>query len=278
MRASGVSFIAIVKPLLVVALVMAVGVAYVNEAFVPLKAQWAAQMKTVQFDTAKIAHADNIVYRNSIGNRTWNIDSLGDDRGEHLNNVKVTVDRPDGGARLLNITAPHADFIDGEWWFVEPSVQHYDSSGQEVSTPTPELDALKLRCFAEFDERPNDFMMQNRPWRFNSVKDRFRYVSQHPELTAEAKRDCTYDIWAQIMAPFACIVITLFAIPAGIASGRQSVFKGIVGALGMYFAFYGTTIGFMVLAKNGWCQPVVAAILPGALFLALGIRAFLKQR
>jgi len=87
-----------------------------------------------------------------------------------------------------------------------------------------------------------------------------------------------YDIWSQIAAPFACLIITLFAIPAGIASGRQSVFKGILGALGLYFAFYGFTIGMMVVAKNGWFPAIPAALLPDALFLFFGIRAFLKQR
>ena len=120
--------------------------------------------------------------------------------------------------------------------------------------------------------------MQNRPWKFNSVKERFRFIETHPELSVESRRDCIYDIWAQIMAPFACLIITLFAIPAGIASGRQSVFKGILGALGLYFAFYGTTIGMMVVAKNGWCPPVLAAVFPALVFLVLGIRAFWKQR
>jgi lipopolysaccharide export LptBFGC system permease protein LptF len=80
------------------------------------------------------------------------------------------------------------------------------------------------------------------------------------------------------MAPLSCIVITLFAIPAGIATGRQSVFRGILGALGMYFAFYGITIGFMVVAKNGWCPPIPAAVIPVALFFVLAVKSFHKQR
>ena len=103
-------------------------------------------------------------------------------------------------------------------------------------------------------------------------------VGNHPNLNGETRRDYAYDLWAQIMAPLACIIITLFAIPAGISSGRQSVFRGIMGALGMYFAFYGLTIVMMVLAKNGWFPAIPATVLPAALFLVLGIRAFLKQR
>ena len=278
MRASGISFLTIVKPLLGVALVLAFAVVWVNEVFVPAKAQWAAQMKTVQFDQEMFAKADNVVYRNADANRTWNVNSILDAKGARLKGVRVTVDRPDGGARLMNVTAERADYLDGEWWFFEPKVQHFDALGQEQATATPEVDAFKVRCFAEFDERPEDFMMQNRPWRFYSVRDRLRYLRTHPNLTAENRRDCLYDTWSQIMSPWACVIITLFAIPAGIASGRQSVFRGILGALGMYFAFYGLTIAMMVVAKNGWFPPVAAAVLPAVVFLAFGIRAFHKQR
>lgn len=278
MRASGVSFLAIVKPLLAVAFVLSLAVAWVNESFVPRRAHWAAQMKTVQFDQEAFAKADNIVFRNAPAGRTWNVNSILDDDGEHLADVRVTVDRPNGGARCMSVTAGRADYLDGEWWFTDPHVQHYDSLGQEIATPVPELDALRFRCFAEFQETPSDFMTQNRPWKFNSVRDRFRYLRTHPEISAADRNDRLYDTWAQIMAPLACIIITLFAIPAGIASGRQSVFKGILGALGLYFAFYGFTIAMMIVAKNGWCPPVPAAVAPAVVFLALGVRSFVKQR
>ena len=121
-------------------------------------------------------------------------------------------------------------------------------------------------------------MAQNRDWAYNSVGDRMRYIRQHPDLSEKMRRKYRYDVWAQIMAPFACIVITLFAIPAGIASGRQSVFKGIVGALVMFFAFYALVIGGMVGADVGLIPPVPAAVLPHLVFLAVGICLFRRQR
>ena len=277
MRASGVSFVAIAAPLLAVAVAMAGLVVYVNEFYVPRHAQWAAQMKTVQFNLDRLGKADNIVYRNARDERTWNVDRMLDAEGAHLGDVRVTVDRP-GGARLMTIEAERADYLDGEWWFTGTKVQHHDARGQEVATPTPDLDKLSLRCFADFRERPEDFMMQNRPWKFNSVRDRIRYLRTHRDITAAVRGEYQYDIWAQVMAPLACLIITLFAIPAGIASGRQSVFKGILGALGMYFAFYGFTIGCMIVAKNGWCNPILAAVAPCLLFLVLGVRSFYHQR
>ena len=277
MRASGIGFLTIVRPLLFAAVVMAAAVAWVNECFMPRWSQWASQLKTAKFDSSLIAKADNLVLRNSVAGRTWNVDEVLAIDCSRLGNVRVTVDRP-GGARELTITAGEALYLDGEWWFERVRVQHFDSLGREIATPTPELDALPLRCFADFDERPGDFLVQNRKWQYNSVRDRFRYLATHPELTAERRADLVYDIWAQIMAPFACIVITLFAIPAGIASGRQSVFRGVLGALAMYFAFYGLDIGCMVAAKNAWVPPVAAAILPHALFFVLGVRLFVRHR
>ena len=121
--------------------------------------------------------------------------------------------------------------------------------------------------------------MQNRGQQHASVRDRLRFVRRHgDELEPDTRRACVYDAWAQAMAPWACVVITLFAIPAGIASGRQSVFKGILGALGMFFAYYGTVMGCMACAYKGWLPPQVAAILPCVAFLALGVRAFRRQR
>lgn len=278
MRASGVSFLVIVRPLLAVAVALGLFVAFVNEVFVPQKAAWASQIKNCRFDARQMARSGDIVFRNAMASRTWQIGELADDSGECLRDVRVTVDRPDGGARLLNITADQADYLDGEWWFKNTKVQHYDELGQEVATPMPELDALSLRNFPEFRERPDDFILQNRPWKFNSVRDRLRYLRSHPELDGDRRRDYLYDVWAQALSPLACLVITLFAIPYGIATGRQSVFRGVLSALGMYFAFYGLTIAMMVLAKNGWFPVVPAALLPDVLFLALGVRAFLRQR
>jgi len=277
MRASGIGFFAIVRPVLAVAALMAVAVWWVNENYVPRRAQWAKQMRAVRFDMKKMSQSDNLVYRNASAERTWTVGRVLDRDAKRLGDVRVTVDRP-GGARLMSVSAPKAEYLDGEWWFSDASVRHYDSGGVETATATPELDGLSLRTFPEFSEKPDDFLLQNRDWAYNSVGDRLAYLRSHPELPEEIRRKYRYDTWAKALAPLACIVITLFAIPAGVATGRQSVFRGILGALGLFFSFYGAVIGGMVCADCGWLPPFAAAALPHAAFLALGARAFYRQR
>ncbi len=277
MRANGISFFAIVKPLLFVAFAMACFVMWVNESYVPRTAQWAKQLRNARFETEKVAKADNIVFRNARSDRTWTIDEMSDASGEHLKNIKVSVDRVDG-ARLMNIMAEKADYLDGEWWLTNAEVQHFNAQGQEIASPTPDLEEISFRPFTMLKERPSDFMAQNRDWAYNSVRDRLRYIRHHPDLSDKMRTKYIYDVWAQIMAPWACLVITLFAIPAGIASGRQSVFKGIVGALVMFFAFYGLVIGGMVIADTGVVNPILAAVFPHVVFLCIGMYLFHRQR
>lgn len=277
MRASGVSFITIASPILIVACFMAVFVGWVGESFMPRWSQWAYQVKNSKFESEVIEEAGDLVLRSAKEYRTWNVKRALNADCSRLGDVRVTVDRP-GGYRLFTVTASEARYIEGEWWLVGQQVQHYDSLGAETATPTPELDALPFRCFSSFSEKPEDFLMQNRKWQYNSVRDRLRYLSTHQELSPERRADLLYDTWAQIMAPFACIVITLFAIPAGIASGRQSVFRGVLGALGMFFSFYGIDIACMIAAKNAWVPPIPAAIFPHVVFLLLGIRLFIRHR
>ena len=277
MRASGVSFLAIVKPLLLVALMMAALVAYVNEVFVPANAHWAKQFRDARFLDEEMAHVDNIVYCNPADNRTWNVGMMVTDDARVLENVTVSVDYP-GGGRRMTVKSDRAEYLDGQWWLLKPAVFYFDRSGIESASPVPELEKLTLRAFPEFTETPRDFILQNRGTAYFSVADRLRFLSTHTSLTSKERVRFQYDVWAQIAAPIACLVITLFAIPAGIATGRQSVFRGILGALGMFFAFYALMIGFMVLARLEYCPPMVAAFLPDVVFLGVGCYLLRKIR
>ena len=277
MRASGIGFFAIVKPLLFVAVLMAAFVAYVNEVFVPANAQWAKQFRDARFSDDAMTQAGNIVYCNPIEHRTWNVGMMVTDDAKILEDVTVSVDYPSGG-RKMTVKSDRAEYLDGQWWLLHPTVFYFDQQGLEIASPVPELEKLSLRAFPQFSEEPRDFILQNRNSQFFSVLDRIRFLNTHPSMSDKDRTRSEYDLWAQVASPLACIIITLFAIPAGIATGRQSVFKGIVGALAMFFAFYALTIGFMVLSRLGWCPPVLAAFLPDAVFLLIGCRLFWRHR
>lgn len=279
MRASGVGFFTIVKPIIAVSIVMAGFVAWINEYYVPEKAQWAKQLRNERFSVegSDSSGLEKIIYSNSAENRTWKIGSMTILNGCQLDNVSVFVKRPDGSPKYI-VNAPKAKYMDNEWWFFNPEVEYLDSHGLLRPSQTPELEKLSLRVFPEFSETPRDLRMQNLEWQYCSVRDKLTYLKTQTSLKSDVKRQYTYDIYAQILSPIACIIITLFAIPSGIASGRQSVFKGILGAIGAFFAFWAMNIGSLVLARTTPIAPLICATVPYGVFLYLGLYTFHKHR
>lgn len=269
MRASGISLATVVKPLLAAALCMAVFVAWVNESYMPRYAQWAKRLRAERFDMEKVSRDEGFTYCNSRDMRIWTVNGEHNPACSKLSDVRVIVNRADG-TRAMSVSAEKAEYLDGEWWFTGPKVQHYGEKERQIASPTPELDALGLRAFPNFRERPEDIMMQNSDARFSSVRGKLRYLRTNRDLTSQARDDLRYDAWSQAVAPLACLVITLLSIPAGMSSGRQAVFAGVIGALGMFFSYYGMTIGCMVMAKIGLMPPIPAALLPPVAFAVLG--------
>ena len=280
MRASGIGFFTIVKPILAMAALMACAVWWVNESYVPRHSSWAKDFKEMHFDVTAMESANHILYVNEKTGSIWHANMSQAQDEKVLENV--TVEMPESGLnQRRRIASPRAIYKGGTWYFFAPRVTKIgtlpDGSSVETLDPTVPEDG-GLRCFPELDDRPEDITREKCEWPFRSTRNRIQSLKAQTNLGEQERRSRRYDVWAKAVAPLACLVITLFAIPMGIATGRQSVFKGIVGALAMFFAFYGLTILCMVLAGRGWLAPFPAAILPNLVFIVLGMRLFWRNR
>lgn len=272
MRASGISLLAVVKPLLLAGGIMALFILWVSESYMPEYGQWAKQLKTERFGAKKKANGNVFLFSNTRDKRKWTIGNSENREYSELTNVSVDQENPNGTTKF-NITADKASYLDGEWWFFNPRIQYY-LHGRQVKSPAPDIDGLTLRSFPGFKETPDDIRTQQSNPKFLSVKGKLDYIRKNANLEEDQKKEYAYDAWAQVAAPLSCIVVMLFSIPAGITSGRQSVFKGILGSIGMFFAFHGFSIVCMVLVRCGYLAPIPAALLPVAVFLSVGIFFF----
>lgn len=270
MRASGISLPAIARPIVFASMLVAGFVAWVNESYMPKNAQWAVRLRGARFDKDEAFSAAGFSYSNSQGHRIWTVEGSRNDRCSAFTGINVAVNGP-GGERKMTMSADKARYLDGEWWFFNPKVQHYSADGRPVASPTPELDSLPLRVFPSFDEKPEDMAVQNGDIRFGSVSGKLRHLTKNPDLNDETRRDIKYDAWAQALSPIVCVLITLIAIPAGMASGRQSVFMGVLGAIFFFFCYEAYIVGMMIMAKTALVPPIPAAILPHVVFLVLGV-------
>jgi LPS export ABC transporter permease LptG len=278
MRANGIGFIVIVRPLLLVATCATILVAVLNEVYTPAAAEWAYNFKADDFKQNTKSLRMDVVYYNQLDNRVWRINRMDAQKPGVLEGVRISFDREDK-SRMLEITARRAEFLDGVWWFFNPHYQYFDELNEPVANPYKALESLSLRSFPELSETPRDFLVMNKKQpEHNTTKDLITGLKQNPYISRKERCEKLYNIGARLISPLSCLVITLFAIPAGVVTGRQSVFKGIVGAVAMFFSFYGTAILCEVGAKNMVIPVTVAVLFPNLLFLGIGIYLFYRQR
>ena len=277
MRANGIGFVVIVRPLLAVAALMALLVAYVNEFYAPGASERARNTREAHFSPVANAVNEDIPYYNQQAGRIWRINKMSPDNPKLLEGVRLSLDRPDG-SRQIDITCRKAEHLDGMWWLFYPQYQYFDELNNPIENPTPQLAGLVIRAMPELNETPRDFLLMNKAWEYYTIRDMVHHLKTHPNLGPREVASKSYDIQARLAAPFSCLIITLFAIPAGVATGRQSVFKGVILAIAMFFGFYTVSLGCMVLTKNSLMPVLLGAWLPNALFLSVGTVLFYRQR
>jgi len=277
MRANGIGFLMIVRPLLSVAALATIAVALLNEFYAPGASEWALSLRESRFKPEDALAKENVVFYNPPAGRIWHVGRMSPDNPNVLESVRLSFSRPDGHSDL-SIMCRRAEYLDGVWWLFYPGYKYFDEFSLPIENPHPGLAALSIRSFPEFDETPRDFLLENKLWEFYTTRDMLRHLKTHPSLDARERASKRYDIGARLIAPFSCLVITLFAIPAGVVTGRQSVFKGVVSAIAMFFGFYATTILCMWLAKSAWLPVPIAVAFPNLAFLAAGLVLFHRQR
>ena len=284
MRAGGVSFIAISAPILATSLVFT-ALAFLNtEYFVPNYFERALRMSDIRkpatplnagAPAASTNHAARLSYFNVEERRIWQIGSFDPDGPGSLRDVRIKFERPDRSTEMT-VTATAAHHLDGVWWLENPVENHYNELSHPIPPPSPQLNRISLRAFPWLNESPEDFRDETLRWENLSFRARRRFIQNHPSL--DTLPSLTYDMLSRLAAPWACLVMTLFSIPVGIATGRQSVARGVLMALAMFFCFYALTIICKLLAAQQLAPPWVAAWAPNTIFLATGLVLFHRQR
>lgn len=282
MRASGVSFTTITSPMVGASFVFAALLAASAEWYAPEASRDARWIKAAGFQGIGAASYTDVPYSNFRDRRDWQI-GVFVPSSNVVEDVKITWSNVEGRP-LATLEAARGVFADGAWIFEGAAYRRFeisDGTGAQVQISNDERSMIVM---PEITETPRDFMLgivQGGVLEDSvemSYGDMRRYVAARPNLAPAARTSWRYEMANRFAAPFACVVITLFAIPAGVATGRQSVFIGVVSAILMFLVFYVLTITCGVFAKKGLI-PVWAGILaPNAVFLAAGLVMFHRQR
>ena len=278
MRAGGIGMSTVTAPILLTAL-LASALSFVNtEYFKPTAAARAMIIKNSDFRTTGREPLLGRAYFEPTGRYRVVIGAFLPTQPDVLRDVRITFFRDDGSQRCT-YEAPEARWLDEEWWLQGGVKTTFYNELDEVVTPPENVPIFAtVKLLHELDVHPRQIVVQNSDAEFASAADRRinRKDRERTGLTRRQKHEDSYATYNHYAAPFSILLVTLFAIPAGIASGRQSVFRGILLALGMFLAYYAITALAMLLSNQGWIKPALAVMLPSFFFGVSAIVLFRK--
>ncbi len=277
MRAGGIGFGQIAAPLLVMSIVLALGIALINEFIAPWSGDWAKRVSNNRFQPLPPNTLTDIPFYNHAQHRIWFVNRIDADNPRLLEGVRITFERRDR-TRERELIASRAEYLDGEWWFFSPRMQHFDAYNQVRTDDAESMLTRPLVRMPMLSEIPSDFVNETREWRFFSLRDMLRYLETHPTLPAQAAAEKWYQVHFRLASPWSAVVITLFAIPAGVASGRQSVSRGVLMAMGLYIGFFVLSQLCMFVGQQGLIPPWLGAWTPNGVFLVAGGFLYARQR
>lgn len=276
MRASGISFHKLTVPFFAVALFMSVCIFLNSEFVIPTASRWSKDFDKVSFKTPNVDYKEDVLYVCPDGSRRWIFENVNisskesfktpgaiDLNGSYIENKQE---------KKWGIRTDNAKYMDGVWWFQFPQHLEFDFDGSVLESPKVNVDVPEWVPQYQITETPSEIYAAVNDWNYLAARDKIAHI----KATKSKDDKVLYDFWYCTAAPLACVVITLFAIPTGITSGRQSVIKGVFFAVGSFFAFYILVFVLKFIGQRGYINPAIAAWLPNIIFLLIGIRMYRK--
>lgn len=278
MRASGIGLPTIVSPILLTA-ALASALSFVNtEFYKPIAAARAMIIKNSDFRETGRDPLRGVGYVAPNNTHIWTIGELDPVNPKVLRDVRITLNRPDG-SKEMTYAAPTAKWLDGTWVLTgDVRVTYYDELDTVILPPEGLRARMTFKQLSNLPETPREILVQNADSELSSIADRKvnRKLRDKTGLTTRQKNEDSYATYNHYAAPISILLVTLFAIPAGIASGRQSVFRGILTALGLFLAYYAISALAMLLSNNDIIKPALAVALPSFIFGGAAVWLFRK--
>ena len=271
MRACGVSLSRIMLPFMSIAMLLTIATGAIDEMVKPWAVAWTEEFRANRFRTEERESFRQVAFYNPAGRRLWLVDRINILHPDVIEDVELTFEREDR-TRTQTLTAPRAEWLDGQWWFFGAQTQAYDEDENPVGGRVPAVrDETSVTEMAELGERPEDLANEVRRWDFLSVREMLRYLEYHPDLSAETRGEKMFDIHSRVAGPWAALIVTLFAIPAGAKHGRQGILKGVVIAVFFFFGFYASTQVGIFVGKRQIVEPWLGAWFANILFFISGL-------
>ncbi len=260
MRAGGISIYRIVFPFIGIGIAATLFAGFINEAVAPDSAFRVEQFLEYQ----KQGRIEDIYYASNIalksGDHVWMVQKF-DTRDHSMHNVELLRQRDDG-SDVMKIQAEKALWLDGQWWFMDITIQHYNERGDLAGAP----ELILQKEMRELTETPQTFMSEIKDPKYLSSREMLGYLKSKKGISDNTRARLMVDFHTRVAAPLICLIVTIIGVPIGAHTGRQGALSGIMLALALFFGFYILQLVCQGFGKEEWIPAWMGGWLPIILF------------
>lgn len=268
MKASGITFMRIVAPLLVAGLVMSLVMYALQEGLVPFANDQVSRLENVALNHTSAFNRDLTVSAPLPGGgRQVTIATSYEPNSQALDHVTlIQYDR--AGAPTQIIFADQAEFTANQWVLRNASAYRFNADGTTLSEPNvPEQEV-------DLGEKPTDIVKRishDDPQQMSRAQ--IAAIIGTGQLTENELRRYVTVYQEKLAQPFACFVFVLIAIPFGLRSfrGGGSASIGFGVAVAVVFVYYVVMTVFSYVAESLIGLATLWAWMPNIIFSAIGL-------
>ena len=267
MKSNGISGFRILMPILYVGILISVLLFCVNEAVTPNSA------------IASVTIKQGLIDKNSSENKTISLKNVAmlapqnrmiyarelKPGKQMLHDVIVLEHRNDLSLKSKS-TAEHAVYDGERWMFYEVMEYRLDPEGNMIQKPS-----LFPKKDLGITASPREFLKQHIEPALMSYRQLKRYLD-HTTITGyKASKRLLMELHQKLSRPLVPFLMLLLAAPLALRIQRGGAMISMGAALFIMVIFYSVTAFVSALGRGGVLPPLVAAWLPNAVFLLVGV-------
>ncbi|MBU1277193.1 MAG: LPS export ABC transporter permease LptG [Proteobacteria bacterium] len=269
-KSSGISIFRLSMPIVLLSLVLALGVALINEVVLPI-----TKSRTNFIWNVRVEKQPGKLYQKE---RFWykgqnSIYQVGFYQPDSQSLAEVTCYRF-GPQFTMNerIDAKRARYLGGKWMFFDGLYQRRLPGGGYSAQIFDQLEVA-------LPEKPADFSRLNKPSEEMSLGELAHYVAKQERLGFDPLRQ-RVDMQAKLSFPFVCLIMALIGIPLAMfkEKGRFLPAAVLIGLGVALFYWVGFSYTKSIFGYTGVLPPVIAAWLPNLFFGLVGVFMFTHVR
>ena len=264
LKSSGISFLRIVRPVIIMAFFVSTGAFFINETLVPVSERAAANVMAYEvFKQSPPVFSEKVFLKEESGGslkRVIYVNRIDIKDGKMSD---VIIQEFENGQLSRLVSAEKGQWIDGSWWLEEGKVFEITKEKAVSLLFTFDKQALQLNL------NPEEVSRAARTPDEMSLMELFREIRLMKQRGMDVSK-LVMILNLRFSIPWACLVLALVGAPPPPPPQRSSSGMGLGLSVIIVFVYYVILSFTQSLGDAGYLHPVFAAWIANIVFLIIG--------